>query len=211
MKLPRSLKGRALQLLAQREQSRIELRRKLLVHALAEDAEVQTESDGADDGNAASPLDNVLALDVDVDVAAVATAPPAALVRVDAVLDWLEANRFLSSERFAESRVNARAPRFGNLRIHHELKQHAVVLTPEAALSLKDSELARACAVRERKFKTAPQTAAERAKQGRFLMARGFSPETIRRALRELPSDSDEVDDSEDRDSRDVVSLPPSD
>ena len=209
MKLPRSLKGRALQLLAQREQSRIELRRKLLVHALAEDAELQAESDDADDDNAASPLVNVSAADVDAAMAA--TAPPAALVRVDAVLDWLEANRFLSSERFAESRVNARAPRFGNLRIHHELKQHAVVLTPEAALSLKDSELARACAVREREFKTAPQTAAERAKQGRFLMARGFSPETIRRALRELPSDGDEVDDSEDRDSRDVISSPPSD
>ena len=205
MKLPRSLKGRALQLLAQREQSRIELRRKLLVHALAEDVELRVEPDEADDGNAPSPLVNVSAVDV------AAAAPLSALVRVDAVLDWLEANRYLSPERFAESRVNARAPRFGNLRIHHELKQHAVVLTPEAALSLKDSELARACAVRERKFKTAPQTAAERAKQGRFLMARGFSPETIRRALRELPSDSDEVDDSEDRDSRDVVSLPPSD
>ena len=189
MKLPRSLKGRALQLLAQREQSRIELRRKLLVHALAEDADARAESggddgdggdDGADEGNAVTPF---------VDTA---TAPPGALVRVEAVLDWLEANRYLSPERFAESRVNARAPRFGNLRIHHELKQHSVVLSPEAALALKDSELARACAVRERKFNASPQTPAERAKQGRFLMARGFSPETIRRALREQPSDGDD-------------------
>ena len=123
---------------------------------------------------------------------------------VDAVLDWLEANRYLSPERFAESRVNARAPRFGNLRIHHELKQHAVTLSPEAALELKDSELARACAVRERKFKVAPQTAAERAKQGRFLMGRGFSPDVIRRALREQSSDDD--DDGTDRDMRGVVS-----
>ena len=188
MKLPRSLKGRALQLLAQREQSRIELRRKLLVHALAEDADARAESGGddgdcdADDGNAVTPL-------VDTGIA-----PPGAPVRVDAVLDWLEANRYLSPERFAESRVNARAPRFGNLRIHHELKQHSVVLSPEAALALKDSELARACAVRERKFNASPQTPAERAKQGRFLMARGFSPETIRRALREQPSDCDGLD-----------------
>lgn len=180
MKLPRSLKGRALQLLAQREQSRLELRRKLLVHALAEYADAESdeaEEADADDASAVTPP------------ADAAPAPPDALARVDAVLDWLEANRYLSPERFVESRVNARAPRFGNLRIHHELKQHAVVLSPDAALALKDSELARACAVRERKFKAAPQTAAERAKQGRFLMARGFSPETIRRALREQPSD----------------------
>ena len=185
MKLPRSLKGRALQLLAQREQSRIELRRKLLVHALTEDADVRAEAGGgggADDGNAVTPL---------VDTA---IAPPGALVRVDAVLDWLEANRYLSPERFAESRVNARAPRFGNLRIHHELKQHSVVLSPDAALALKDSELARARAVRERKFSAMPQSAHERAKQGRFLMARGFSPETIRRALRDQPSDCDDPD-----------------
>lgn len=182
MKLPRSLKSRALQLLAQREQSRIELRRKLLVHALAEDAQAESGDAGADRGDAAN-----------------------ALVEVDAVLDWLEANRYLSPERFAESRVNARAPRFGNLRIHHELKQHAVVLSPDAALVLKDSELARACSVRERKFKTAPQSAAEHAKQGRFLTARGFSPETIRRALRAHPEDCDNGD------PRDPDLLPSSD
>ena len=197
MKLRQSLKGRALQLLAQREQSRMELRRKLLVYALAEDAEVQAEAGDTDDGSAVMPLDDVAA----------AAAAPGALVRVDAVLDWLEANRYLSPERFAESRVNARAPRFGNLRIHQELKQHAVVLSPEAALALKDSELARACAVRERKFKVAPQTASERAKQGRFLMARGFSPEIIRRALREQSSDDGDGDGDggTDRDMRDVV------
>ena len=183
MKLPRSLKGRALQLLAQREQSRTELRRKLLVHALAENAQAES-SDEGDDGVAhavTSFADAVPSL-------------PNALVRVDAVLDWLEANRYLSLERFAESRVNARASRFGNLRIHHELKQHSVVLSPDAALALKDSELARACAVRERKFNAAPQSAAERAKQGRFLTARGFSPETIRRALRGHPADADDLD-----------------
>lgn len=182
MKLPRSLKGRALQLLTQREQSRTELRRKLLVHALAEDA--QAESNDAGDFGA----DAVTALGDTV------PSPPNAPVRVEAVLDWLEANRYLSAERFAESRVNARAPRFGNLRIHHELKQHSVALSPDAALALKDSELARACAVRERKFNAAPQSAAERAKQGRFLTARGFSPETIRRALRGHPADADDRD-----------------
>lgn len=158
MRPVRSLKGRALQWLAQREQSRVELRRKLLPHAVAEDA-----------------------------AAAEAGTPPAELApaaRVDAVLDWLEAHQYLSQERFAESRVHARASRFGNLRIRQELKQHHVTLAPDAALALKESELQRARAVRERKFAAWPASAAERAKQARFLAGRGFSPEVIGRVLR---------------------------
>jgi regulatory protein len=45
VKQPRSLKARALQLLAQREQSRTELRRKLLRHARAELAEEAASGD----------------------------------------------------------------------------------------------------------------------------------------------------------------------
>ncbi|MEO7009105.1 MAG: RecX family transcriptional regulator [Caldimonas sp.] len=161
LKRPRTLKARALQLLAQREQSKVELRRKLLVHARAAEA-------------AASE-------------AGVAEADrlPGAEAQVDAVLAWLEANRFLSAERFAESRVNARAGRFGNLRIRHELAQHDVTLAPEAEQALVDSELDRARAVRARKFSAAPDSAVEHARQARFLAARGFSSDAIRRVLRE--------------------------
>jgi regulatory protein len=104
--------------------------------------------------------------------------------RVEAVLDWLEAHQYLSQERFVESRVHARSARFGNLRIRQELKQHQVALSPEAAQALKESELERARAVRERKFAAWPSSPAERAKQARFLAGRGFSPEVIGRALR---------------------------
>ena len=177
MKPQRSLKARALQWLAQREQSRAELRRKLLPHARAEaEAEVEAVAD-AD-------------LDLDLDSTRAASAPqpgsgaasPAA--RVDAVLDWLEAQQHLSQERFVESRVHARAPRFGNLRIRQELKQHQVALPPQAAQALRDSELQRALAVRERKFDAPPSNLAERARQARFLAGRGFSPDVIARALR---------------------------
>ncbi len=187
---PRSLKGRALQLLAQREQSRVELRRKLLVHARAEDVE-RMRSALADARAAPDVLDAIGAAD------RVDPAGPDAAERVDAVLDWLEANRYLSAERFAESRVHARASRFGNLRIRQELKQHAVALSPEAGQALRDSEVVRACAVRERKFPNPPQSAAEMAKQARFLTGRGFSPEAIRRALREAPRDADSGDGAE--------------
>ncbi len=154
-----------MQWLAQREQSRVELRRKLLPHAVAEDA-----------------------------AAAEAGSPPAELTpaaRVDDVLDWLEAHQYLSQERFAELRVRARVSRFGNLRIRQELKQHQVTLAPDAALALKESELQRARAVRERKFAAWPASAAERAKQARFLAGRGFSPEVIGRVLRG-PANSDD-------------------
>jgi regulatory protein len=158
MKAQRSLRARALQWLAQREQSRSELRRKLLPHALAEDEAAAA---------AGGPI---------------AELAPAA--RVDALLDWLEAHEYLSHERFVESRVHARAARFGNLRIRQELKQHQVALPAAAAQALKDSELQRACAVLERKFAQPPSTPAERARQARFLAGRGFSPEVIARALR---------------------------
>lgn len=165
MRPPRSLKGRALQWLAQREQSRVELRRKLLPHAVAEDAAA-----------------------AEADAVPVEQAPAA---RVEAVLDWLEAHQYLSHERFAESRVNARASRFGNLRIRQELRQHQVALAPDAMLALQETELRRAHAVRERKFAGWPANAAERAKQGRFLAGRGFTPDVIGRVLRG-PADPDD-------------------
>lgn len=164
----RSLKARALQWLAQREHSRVELRRKLLPHAVAE----------IEPAGASGDLPSELA--------------PAA--RVEAVLDWLEAHRYLSHERFVESRVHARSARFGNLRIRQELKQHRLALSPEAAQALKDSELQRARAVRARKFAPGPVDAAERARQARFLAGRGFSPEVIGRVLGRSGRADDEPD-----------------
>jgi regulatory protein len=158
----RSLKARALQLLAQREQSRPELWRKLMTHAMAED-EARHAADGP--GSLADPN-------------------PDAQARVDALLDWLEAHRYLSQERFVESRVHARAAKFGNLRIRQELAQHHATLSPEAAQTLRDSELDRARAVWARKFPMPAASAVEHAKQARFLAGRGFSPDTIRRVLR---------------------------
>ena len=105
------------------------------------------------------------------------------------MLDWLEARQFQSQARFVESRVHARAPRFGNLRIRQELKQHELGLSPDAAQTLAGSELQRARDVRERKFTHWPEDLAARARQARFLAGRGFSPEVIARALR-LPRDS---------------------
>jgi regulatory protein len=102
------------------------------------------------------------------------------------VLDWLEAHRYLSAERFAESRVHARESRFGNLRIKSELAQHGVALSAAAARELVDTELQRAASVRERRFSRPPGDASERAAQSRFLAARGFSSEVIHRLMRQV-------------------------
>jgi regulatory protein len=159
-----SLKAKALTYLAQREHSRIELRRKLLSHI-----------DRQRRAAASSPL------------SAATPAPASALPteqEVDELLDWLAAKDLLSADRFVETRVSAREVRFGNLRIHQELAQHGMALDAETAQRLKDSELARARAVWAKRFGSPAVDAADRARQMRFLSARGFSSETVRRVVR---------------------------
>ena len=164
-----SLKGRALQLLAQRDQSRVELRRKLRRHA-ATTAEAQAHAD-------ATSSDGDVELGAEPDL-------EARHAEVEAVLDWLEAQRFLSAERFVESRISAREGRFGIRRIRAELAQHGLEMPAQAAHTLAETELERAAAVRERRFADPPSDAAEQARQSRFLAARGFSPEAIHRLMR---------------------------
>ena len=161
-RLALSLKAKALTYLAQREHSRIELRRKLLSHV-----------DRQRRADASSPLP--------------ASAPVAALPaaqEIDELLDWLTEKDLLSADRFVETRVSAREGRFGNLRIHRELAQHGMALDAETAQQLKDSELARARAVWAKRFGTPAVDAADRARQMRFLSARGFSSETVGRVVR---------------------------
>ena len=208
-----SLKGRALQWLAQREHSRSEMRRKLLTHARAQAALAQARLRAAAEllaeAQAAAPAGAA------ADGCAGAAgghghghghdgsdgddSPPADLqAEVDAVLDWLTAHRHLSEERFAESRVHARSGRFGNLRIRQELAQHGVEMAPAVTQALKDSELDRARAVWERKFGAAAAGGAERARQQRFLAGRGFSAEVIHQLLRSLPRSGNDHGDADD-------------
>jgi regulatory protein len=104
---------------------------------------------------------------------------------VEALLDFLEKNNWLSQERFAESLVHRRAGRYGNSRVLAELQQHGVKGEDldELKSGLKETEVARAREVWRRKFNRVPQDAEERSKQMRFLMARGFSQGAIRSAM----------------------------
>jgi regulatory protein len=114
---------------------------------------------------------------------------------VEALLDWLEASRFLSESRFSESLVHRRAARFGNSRIFSELQSHGISSEALADIkaNLSQDEPERAVEVWRRKFDRFPMDAAERAKQVRFLQQRGFSPQSIQSAMRML-AESKEAD-----------------
>jgi regulatory protein len=115
---------------------------------------------------------------------------------LEALLDGLEHDGWLSNERFVESVVHRRASRMGGSRIIHELKRHSVgdSLISETADKLAQTETARARSVWEKKYGVLPETPAERAKQARFLAARGFSGGTIGKILKGADEDwSDEI------------------
>nr|WP_274389271.1 recombination regulator RecX [Paraburkholderia tagetis] len=105
---------------------------------------------------------------------------------LEALLDALEREGWLSDARFAESVVYRRAARLGAGRIVSELKRHAVgeTLIEEVNAQLRETELARARAVWQKKYGQLPETPAERARQARFLAARGFSMSIIGKILK---------------------------
>ncbi len=105
---------------------------------------------------------------------------------IAAVMADLTAERILDDCRFAAHYVAYHAQRGqGPRRIAMELASRGVPPPLiEAALAQGPDWVARACEVRSRRFGvTAPQSWAEKAKQGRFLQYRGFSSDHIRSAL----------------------------
>ena len=184
---PLSLKARAIALLAQREHSSTELRRKLVRIARERDAKAAARVDA----NAAATAD----ADADADADDSVADPSHLGEEVDALLVWLQAQGYLDESRFVESRIHARASRHGNLRIRQELAQHGLTPDAEQLAKLKDSEFERARSLWQRKFgaaaQQAPQDAAERARQMRFLAGRGFSADVVRRVLRNPAGEDD--------------------
>ena len=175
---PPSLKAQALAMLARREHSRSELRDKLVASVRKRlrmqqaraaaagsvgDAEAQP---GEVDGEPAG------AWDASVCVA-----------QIDAVLDWLAERGLQSDARFVESRVHARSVGHGQARIRQELARHGLALDEQADQTLRGSEMARARALWLRRFGELAPDAASRARQMRFLAARGFSSEVVRKVV----------------------------
>nr|MBF0682181.1 recombination regulator RecX [Pseudomonas sp.] len=104
---------------------------------------------------------------------------------VEVVLSDLERQGLLSNDRFARSLVHRRAGKLGTSRIVQELRQHGVSAEQVAELrgNLQESEVSRAQAVWQKRYGRAPADAADRARQMRFLAARGFGNDTIRKVM----------------------------
>ncbi|WP_019703131.1 recombination regulator RecX [Paracidovorax oryzae] len=102
-----------------------------------------------------------------------------------AVLDELQARDFINAGRVAESVVHRRAARLGTQRVVQELRAKGLddALVRETAERLRGSEAARALAVWRQRFGTPPETPQERARQMRFLAARGFPGDVVRRVI----------------------------
>jgi regulatory protein len=151
-----SLKGRALRWLSQREHSRAELARKLARHAAG-----AVGSEDADAGDARAEIERVL--------------------------DELAAAGLLSDARAAESVLSVQGARHGVRRLEQSLRAKGLeaALVAQTLAVARGTEFDRALAVFRRRFGDAPATEpAERARQMRFLAARGFETDVVRRVLR---------------------------
>ena len=116
---------------------------------------------------------------------------------IEQVLDEFTQCGWLSEKRAAEQIAHARRSRYGLARIRRDLEAKGVPadVLGDMIAALKPGELDVARAVWRRKFRAPPVNAAERARQTRFLLGRGFGSETISQLLRGLQRDDfQEVD-----------------
>ena len=144
-----SLRARAMRLLARRDHSREELRRKLA-------AKVQEGED------------------------------------LEGVLDTLANEGWLSDTRYAEQAIRAKARRFGPRMLAYQLRgkgvdEESITRAFRAAGTDGISSIERIWASR---FRAAPSDEREKARQVRFLQARGFSLEEALRHLKNIKEKS---------------------
>lgn len=175
MQQPLSLKARALRWLAQREHSRAELERKLL-RSLQAQARKQEQADAsaaaAGQGARTSPPPQ---------------GPLPGPEEIAAVLDRLAAAGLLSDERAAASVLNSQAARSGQRRLQQLLQAKGLPddIVRQSLAEVHSSEFDRAWALWQRRYGQPPRDAAQRARQQRFLAARGFSFDIVARVLRQ--------------------------
>ncbi len=112
---------------------------------------------------------------------------------IDEVLARMTELGLLSDTRFAEAWVRGKADRFGAARLRSELARRGVdrdLVDAAIAGECTVSELERARRVWQGRFGAPPADAREWARQARFLQARGFAVDVIRKLLKEHPDES---------------------
>ena len=110
---------------------------------------------------------------------------------VEQLLDELVRRKLLSEDRVAESRANTLSRKFGVSRIRHDLRAKGIAdeTIERVAAEAQATEVDRAREIWKRKFREPAVSRADRAKQMRFLAARGFSHDTIRKVLAGSPEE----------------------
>jgi regulatory protein len=98
-------------------------------------------------------------------------------IELDELMTKLEAQSWLSDERFAESLVRRKSERYGSLKIVEELKQQGI--EGESLIEIKErlkvSDAMRAWELWQRKFdSTITKDPKEKSKQMRYLVSKGF-------------------------------------
>jgi regulatory protein len=157
----------AVALLARRDFSRQELRERLLRRT----SEARARSGGQADGPGAQHPE----------------AEAEAQAAVDAVLARLQALGYLDDERLARARAQARATQLGLRRIEHELQRLQAPLDADTRIGLRETEAARAQALWQRRFGEPATDPRGHARQARFLLARGFDGDLVRRIVGPVP------------------------
>ncbi|MBE7523471.1 MAG: regulatory protein RecX [Burkholderiales bacterium] len=109
----------------------------------------------------------------------------------DAALDELAGRGFLSDARYAEALVARKAGRWGARAIAHELREKGVeagaASSALASLAGRD-EVVEALALLRTRYDAPPKDERGKARQVRFLLARGYAMSVALKALRALGS-----------------------
>jgi regulatory protein len=117
-------------------------------------------------------------------------------IELDELMAKLEAQSWLSDERFAESLVRRKSERYGSLKIVDELKQQGI--EGDSLLEIKErlkvSDAMRAWELWQRKFDSViAKDPKEKSKQMRYLVAKGFPLGVVTKIVdgRFLPAEED--------------------
>jgi regulatory protein len=118
----------------------------------------------------------------------------ASVEEVDQALAQLEARGLVDDTRVAETLVNRRAGKLGGMRLRQELQAKGLSadVVAETMAALKDTEMARALAIWQKKFGVVAADATSRNRQARFLATRGFSGDVVRQVVAGLAQGDDD-------------------
>jgi len=111
--------------------------------------------------------------------------------QLSALLEQLAERCWQSDQRCAEQFALSKGRQYGSLRLRHALREKGIASdTIDSALA-QQNDLQTARALWRRKFGALPLSPQEKARQLRFLMARGFPSEVIRQVLAGALDDMD--------------------